>query len=54
MNGELDSVTNGGFKKIVIHAKNDLHVEVNPEGIDVRQGQSLTHHTGQDPLTVGR
>ncbi|XP_061583174.1 inter-alpha-trypsin inhibitor heavy chain H3-like [Cololabis saira] len=53
VNGELDSVTNGGFKNIVIHAKSDLHVKVNAEGIDVRQGQSVTHHTGQELITVG-
>ncbi|KAM6927228.1 inter-alpha-trypsin inhibitor heavy chain H3-like [Xenentodon cancila] len=53
VNGELDSVTNGGFKKIVIHAETDLHVEVSPEGLDVRQGQSVTRHTGQDLIVVG-
>ncbi|XP_061584260.1 uncharacterized protein LOC133449145, partial [Cololabis saira] len=53
VDGELDSVTNGGFKYISIHAKTDLHVVVNTEGVNVRQGQSLTSHTGQDHVTAG-
>ncbi|XP_017290960.1 inter-alpha-trypsin inhibitor heavy chain H3 isoform X2 [Kryptolebias marmoratus] len=53
MNGELDSVTNGGFKTIVIHVRSDQHVEVDTDGITVREGQSTTRHTGQDPITAG-
>uniref|UniRef100_A0AAQ5XZ33 Inter-alpha-trypsin inhibitor heavy chain H3-like n=1 Tax=Amphiprion ocellaris TaxID=80972 RepID=A0AAQ5XZ33_AMPOC len=53
VNGELDSVTNGGFKKIVIHFTADQHVEVTTTGVTVRLGQNVTHHTGQDPITVG-
>lgn len=54
MNGELDSVTDGGFEKVVIHVGSDRHVEVDTEGITVRDEQSTTRHTGQDPITVGR
>ncbi|KAM4587063.1 inter-alpha-trypsin inhibitor heavy chain H3-like isoform 3-T4 [Odontesthes bonariensis] len=53
VNGELDSVTNGGFQKIVIHLKTDLHVEFNTLGIKVQEGQTVTHHTGQDLFTAG-
>ncbi|XP_037535781.1 inter-alpha-trypsin inhibitor heavy chain H3b [Nematolebias whitei] len=53
MNGELDSVTNGGFKMIVIHVGRDQHVEVDTEGVTLRDGQSTTRHTGLDPITAG-
>ncbi|XP_075967270.1 inter-alpha-trypsin inhibitor heavy chain H3-like [Anarhichas minor] len=53
VNGELDSVENGGFRRIVIHLKNDLHVEIDAKEITVRQGHTLTLHVGQDPITAG-
>ncbi|XP_039468573.1 inter-alpha-trypsin inhibitor heavy chain H3-like isoform X2 [Oreochromis aureus] len=53
VNGELDSVTNGGFNKIVIHFKTDQHVEIDTKGVTVRDGQAVTHHTGQDITTAG-
>ncbi|XP_068568192.1 inter-alpha-trypsin inhibitor heavy chain H3-like [Cebidichthys violaceus] len=53
VNGELDSVENGGFRKIVIHLPNDLHVEIDAKEITVREGQTLTRHSGQDPITAG-
>ncbi|XP_059185250.1 inter-alpha-trypsin inhibitor heavy chain H3-like isoform X2 [Centropristis striata] len=53
VNGELDSVMNGGFKKIVIHLNTDLHVEVDTNEIIVRDGQTLTRHSGQDVFTAG-
>ncbi|XP_038553519.1 inter-alpha-trypsin inhibitor heavy chain H3-like isoform X2 [Micropterus salmoides] len=53
VNGELDSVVHGGFKRIVIHFKTDLHVEVDTQRITVREGQAVTQHTGQDLITVG-
>ncbi|XP_008284537.1 inter-alpha-trypsin inhibitor heavy chain H3-like [Stegastes partitus] len=53
VNGELDSITNGGFTKIVIHFTADQHVEVTTTGVTVREGQTVTQHTGQDPITVG-
>ncbi|XP_059185251.1 inter-alpha-trypsin inhibitor heavy chain H3-like isoform X1 [Centropristis striata] len=53
VNGELDSVMNGGFKKIVIHLNTDLHVEVDTNEITVRDGQTLTRHSGQDVFTAG-
>ncbi|XP_037535780.1 inter-alpha-trypsin inhibitor heavy chain H3-like [Nematolebias whitei] len=53
MNGELDSVTNGGFKMIVVHVGCDQHVEVDTEGVTLRDGQSTTRHTGLDPITAG-
>ncbi|XP_030584614.1 inter-alpha-trypsin inhibitor heavy chain H3-like isoform X2 [Archocentrus centrarchus] len=53
VNGELDSVANGGFSRIVIHFKTDQHVEIGTMGVTVRDGQTVTHHTGQDPITTG-
>ncbi|XP_039653820.1 inter-alpha-trypsin inhibitor heavy chain H3-like isoform X4 [Perca fluviatilis] len=53
VNGELDTVTNGGFRRIVIHFKTDLYVEVDTNVITVREGQTLTRHTGQDLITAG-
>ncbi|XP_074492362.1 uncharacterized protein LOC141768181 isoform X2 [Sebastes fasciatus] len=53
VNGELDSVAYGGFKRIVIHFKTDLYVEVDTNEITVREGQTLTRHTGQDLITAG-
>ncbi|KAI3370063.1 hypothetical protein L3Q82_024852 [Scortum barcoo] len=40
VNGELDSVANGGFRKIVIHLKTDQHIEVDVNGITVQGGQN--------------
>ncbi|KAK9528983.1 hypothetical protein VZT92_013106 [Zoarces viviparus] len=53
VNGELDSVENGGFRRIVIHLKNDLLVEIDAKEIIVREGQTLTRHVGPDPITAG-
>nr|XP_033483127.1 inter-alpha-trypsin inhibitor heavy chain H3-like isoform X1 [Epinephelus lanceolatus] len=53
VNGELDSVVYGGFKQIVIHVKADLQVEVDANEITVREGQTVTRHTGQDHITAG-
>ncbi|KAM4740161.1 inter-alpha-trypsin inhibitor heavy chain H3-like [Anableps anableps] len=53
MNGELDSMTNGGFKKIMIHVRTDQHVAVDPEGISIQQGELTTRHTGEDHITAG-
>ena len=54
LNGELDSVAYGGFKRIVIHLKTDLNVEVDTNEITVRDGQTLTSYTGQNLITAGR
>lgn len=53
MNGELDSVVNGGFNSIFIHFQTDHHVEIDSRGVTV-QGQTVAHHTGQDTITAGR
>ncbi|XP_056293786.1 inter-alpha-trypsin inhibitor heavy chain H3 isoform X2 [Pseudoliparis swirei] len=53
VNGELDSVQNGGFSRIVIHVNPDLIVEVDAKEIHVREGQTLTIHPGQDIITAG-
>uniref|UniRef100_A0A8C9ZUR7 Inter-alpha-trypsin inhibitor heavy chain H3-like n=1 Tax=Sander lucioperca TaxID=283035 RepID=A0A8C9ZUR7_SANLU len=45
VNGELDTVMNGGFRRIVIHFKTDLYVEVDTNVITVREGQTLTLQT---------
>ncbi|XP_047202332.1 inter-alpha-trypsin inhibitor heavy chain H3-like [Girardinichthys multiradiatus] len=52
VNGELDSVTNGGFSRIFIHAGSDQHVEVEPDGF--RQGRSAIHQPANDSVTTGR
>lgn len=54
MNGELDSVTNGGFTKIFIHVRSDQHVEVDTEGVTIQDGEFMTRHTGQDHVTAGK
>uniref|UniRef100_A0A1A8G465 Inter-alpha-trypsin inhibitor heavy chain family, member 4 n=1 Tax=Nothobranchius korthausae TaxID=1143690 RepID=A0A1A8G465_9TELE len=53
VNGELKSETNAGFTKIVIHIGDDQHVEIQPEAVTVREGQSTTRHTGQEVITAG-
>lgn len=54
MNGELSSEAPTGFSKIVIHLKEDQHIEIDGSTIVVRDKQSITHQTGEDLLTVGR
>uniref|UniRef100_A0A3P9LPK4 Zgc:112265 n=1 Tax=Oryzias latipes TaxID=8090 RepID=A0A3P9LPK4_ORYLA len=53
INGELDSVTNGGFSKIVIRVGSDQRIEVDAEGITVQQGQNVSRHVGLDPIRSG-
>ncbi|XP_034388104.1 inter-alpha-trypsin inhibitor heavy chain H3-like [Cyclopterus lumpus] len=53
VNGDLDSVQNGGFRRIVIHLKADLLVDIDTREITVREGQTLAIHTGQDIITAG-
>ncbi|CAI5687718.1 unnamed protein product [Oreochromis niloticus] len=53
VNGELDSVVNGGFNSIFIHFQTDHHVEIDSRGVTVREGQTVAHHTGQDTITAG-
>ncbi|XP_027858279.1 inter-alpha-trypsin inhibitor heavy chain H3-like isoform X4 [Xiphophorus couchianus] len=53
MNGELNPVTNGGFKKIFIQVQGDHYVDIDPEGIRVLQGTSVTRLTGQNPIQAG-
>ncbi|KAL3978297.1 nucleolysin TIA-1/TIAR [Sarotherodon galilaeus] len=53
VNGELDSVTNGGFSRIFIHVKDSQHVEIDTNWVTVRDGQTVTNYTGQDHLTAG-
>ncbi|XP_033994577.1 inter-alpha-trypsin inhibitor heavy chain H3-like isoform X3 [Trematomus bernacchii] len=53
VHGELDSVSNGGFRRIVIQLNADLYVDVEVNKITVREGSRITHHTGQDPITAG-
>uniref|UniRef100_I3JKH1 Inter-alpha-trypsin inhibitor heavy chain 3 n=1 Tax=Oreochromis niloticus TaxID=8128 RepID=I3JKH1_ORENI len=50
---DLDSVANRGFKRIFIHFKTNQHVEIDTKGVTVRDGQTETHHTGQDLVTAG-
>nr|XP_019957057.1 PREDICTED: inter-alpha-trypsin inhibitor heavy chain H3-like isoform X1 [Paralichthys olivaceus] len=53
VNGELDSVQDGGFTKIVIHVKTDHFIEIDVNGVTVREGQTVTHHTGEETITAG-
>ncbi|XP_006809334.1 inter-alpha-trypsin inhibitor heavy chain H3-like [Neolamprologus brichardi] len=53
VNGELDSVATGGFKRIFIHFQTNKHFEIDTKGVTVRDGQTETHHTGQDLVTAG-
>ncbi|XP_063330751.1 inter-alpha-trypsin inhibitor heavy chain H3-like [Pelmatolapia mariae] len=53
VNGELDSVVNGGFNSIFIHFQTDHHVEIDSRGVTVRERQTVAHHTGQDTITAG-
>ncbi|XP_032404235.1 inter-alpha-trypsin inhibitor heavy chain H3-like isoform X1 [Xiphophorus hellerii] len=54
INGELDSIKNGGFKEIVIHVGADFHIKVEPERISLQQGQNITHYTRAENVTAGR
>ncbi|XP_068172095.1 inter-alpha-trypsin inhibitor heavy chain H3-like isoform X2 [Antennarius striatus] len=53
VNGELDAVNNGGFRRFGIHLKNDHYIEVHPKEIITRQGHTVEIHSGQDLLTFG-
>ncbi|XP_062258296.1 inter-alpha-trypsin inhibitor heavy chain H3-like isoform X3 [Platichthys flesus] len=53
VNGELDSVADGGFTKIVIRVKPDLYIDIDVNEIIVTDGQTLTHHTGEEQITAG-
>ncbi|XP_062258267.1 inter-alpha-trypsin inhibitor heavy chain H3-like isoform X2 [Platichthys flesus] len=53
VNGELDSVADGGFTKIVIRVKPDLYIDIDVNEIIVRDGQTLTHYTGEEQITAG-
>ncbi|XP_063321731.1 inter-alpha-trypsin inhibitor heavy chain H3-like, partial [Pelmatolapia mariae] len=53
VNGKLNSVANRGFKRIFIHFKTNQHFEIDTKGVTVRDGQTETHHTGQDLVTAG-
>lgn len=54
MNGELSSEVPTGFSKIVIHLKEEQHIEVDSSAVVVRDNQSTSHHTEEVLLTVGR
>lgn len=54
MNGELSPESPAGFSKIVLHLKEEQHIEVEGSTIVVRDKQSIAHHTGDEALTVGR
>lgn len=54
MNGELDSLRYGGFKRIVIHFETNKSVDVKIDGITVKDGHDVKFYTGNDHITVGR
>ncbi|XP_030586299.1 inter-alpha-trypsin inhibitor heavy chain H3-like [Archocentrus centrarchus] len=53
VNGELDSIPKGGFSRIFIHFKTNHQVEIDTSGVTVREGQMMTHHTGENLITAG-
>ncbi|XP_067443350.1 inter-alpha-trypsin inhibitor heavy chain H3-like isoform X2 [Thunnus thynnus] len=53
MNGELDSLRYGGFKRIVIHFETNKSVDVKIDGITVKDGHDVKFYTGNDHITVG-
>ncbi|XP_036067979.1 inter-alpha-trypsin inhibitor heavy chain H3 isoform X3 [Oryzias melastigma] len=53
INGELDSVMYGGFKKIVIRVGSDQRIEVDTEWITVQKGQTVSYYRGLDPIRSG-
>ncbi|KAM9859340.1 inter-alpha-trypsin inhibitor heavy chain H3-like [Aulostomus maculatus] len=53
VNGELDSLAYGGFKRIVVHFKADHYIDIDVSGITVKEDHRLTRHTGQDLITAG-
>lgn len=54
VNGELNSVSNRGFKRIFIHLKTDIHIEVDTNGMTVQQGQTRERHNGEHHMTLDR
>lgn len=54
MNGEIGPEPNEGFTKIFIKFQSDLRIEVDGTGVTVKEGQTSTLYTGQDPITTGR
>ncbi|XP_030586073.1 inter-alpha-trypsin inhibitor heavy chain H3-like [Archocentrus centrarchus] len=53
VNGEVDSIPNGGFSRIFIHFKIINQVEIDTSGVTVRDGRTVTHHTGENLITAG-
>lgn len=54
VNGELNSALYRGFKRIFIHLKTDVHIEVDTNGMTVRQGHTQERHTGEHNMTLDR
>ncbi|KAM8917199.1 inter-alpha-trypsin inhibitor heavy chain H3 isoform 3-T3 [Spinachia spinachia] len=53
VNGQLDSVANGGFRNITILLKTDLRVEITADVIVLVEGQRMSVLAGDHPITVG-
>ncbi|XP_037345850.2 inter-alpha-trypsin inhibitor heavy chain H4-like isoform X3 [Pungitius pungitius] len=53
VNGQLDSVRNGGFRRITILLKTDLQVQIDTEKILVIEGQRISGLLGYISHTVG-
>lgn len=54
MNGQLDSVANGGFRRITILLKTDLRVEIDTEKVLLIEGQRISGLDRYISMTVGR
>ncbi|KAM9813501.1 inter-alpha-trypsin inhibitor heavy chain H3-like [Neosynchiropus ocellatus] len=53
MDGELDRLKLGGFKRIVVHLRTDHYIDIDINGITVREDQTVTPKT-EDRFTTGR
>lgn len=54
VNGQLDSVANGGFRRITILLKTDLRVEIDTEKVLLIEGQRISGLDRYISITVGR
>ncbi|CAN9511769.1 unnamed protein product [Ophioblennius macclurei] len=53
VNGALDLIPTGVFRKIVIHFEADKHVHVDAFGVTIREGRNTTRVTEEDVIPVG-
>ncbi|XP_020789759.1 inter-alpha-trypsin inhibitor heavy chain H3-like [Boleophthalmus pectinirostris] len=51
--GMIGTETNGGFTHISLHAQHDTSIEVDTDGVSVKQGLTLARYSEQTQITVG-